>query len=159
MLPYYLNTHRDVNYAWAKRVVENRISFEGTALCYNGRKKERYDMDDILRHGTSKRMSKAVVHGGTAYLCGQVASERTSDAREQTRSTLEKIDGILSEIGTDRSRILSATIYLKEMSDYAGMNEVWDEWLPENCAPARACVKADMAAEDILVEISIIAAV
>ncbi len=116
-------------------------------------------MNDILRHGTSKRMSKAVVHNGSAYLCGQVASERTSDIGDQTRSTLNKIDEILKGIGTDRSRILSATIYLKSMSDYGGMNEVWDEWVPEACAPARACVKADMAAEDILVEISIIAAV
>jgi len=104
-------------------------------------------------------MSKAVVYSGTAYLCGQVASDRTEDVSGQTRSTLEKIDSILSEIGTEKSRILSATIYLKKMSDYGGMNEVWDEWLPENCAPARACVKADMAFEDILVEISIIAAV
>ncbi|HKL09843.1 MAG TPA: RidA family protein [Clostridia bacterium] len=116
-------------------------------------------MNDILRHETSKRMSKAVVFNGTAYLCGQVASERKDDAREQTRSTLEKIDMILREIGTDKTRILSATIYLKKMSDYCGMNEVWDQWVPENSAPARACVKADMAAEDILVEISIIAAV
>lgn len=116
-------------------------------------------MSDIMRHGTSERMSKAVVFNRTAYLCGQVASDRTEDVMLQTRSTLQKIDAILDEIGSGKERILSATIYLKRMSDYGGMNEVWDGWLPEGCAPARACVKADMAAEDILVEISIIAAV
>jgi enamine deaminase RidA (YjgF/YER057c/UK114 family) len=127
-------------------------------VCYNGQKKGDIKMKNISRHETSKRMSKAVVFNETAYLCGQVASERTKDVGEQTLSALGRIDKILSEIGTDRTRLLSATIYLKSMDDFARMNEVWEAWVPDGYAPARACVKADMAAEDILVEISIIAA-
>ncbi len=115
-------------------------------------------MRDISRHESSERMSKAVVFNETAYLCGQVASDRTKNVGEQTLSALGRIDKILSEIGTDKVRLLSATIYLKNMDDFGKMNEAWESWLPSGHAPARACVKADMAAEDILVEISIIAA-
>jgi len=116
-------------------------------------------MTKIMRHKTTKRMSKAVVFNETAYLCGQVAADRNKGIAEQTLSTLGRIDEILSEIGTDKTRLLSVTIYLKNMNDFGKMNEVWEAWLPDGCAPARACVKADMAADDILVEISVIAAV
>lgn len=116
-------------------------------------------MKEIKRFGIGKRMSKAVVFNHTAYLTGQVAEDRSRDVKEQTRSVLERIDAILDGVGTDKTKLLSATVYLKDMKDYAAMNAVWDAWVPEGHAPARACVRAEMAAKDILVEISAIAAV
>lgn len=116
-------------------------------------------MEEIKRFETGKRMSKAVLFNHTLYLCGQVAADRSKGIGDQTRSTLERIETILKEMRSEKSKILSATIYLKDMKDYGPMNEVWDAWMEEGHAPARACVRADMAAEDILVEISVIAAV
>ena len=71
---------------------------------------------------------------------------------------LTKVDDLLMEAGSDRERILSATIYVKDMKYFAGMNEVWDKWVPEGHSPARACVAADMARDELLVEISVVAA-
>jgi enamine deaminase RidA (YjgF/YER057c/UK114 family) len=71
---------------------------------------------------------------------------------------LEKVDLLLKEAGSSRERILSATIYLKDMSQFSSMNEVWDGWVPEGHAPARACVEAALAREELLVEVSVIAA-
>ena len=113
----------------------------------------------IIRKGTKQRMSQAVIHNGTVYFCGQVAKEMVPDVKAQTQTTLEKIDEILTFAGSDRKSILSATVYLKNISDFAAMNEVWDAWVPDGCAPARACVEAKMARNEILVEISVIAAV
>ncbi|MCD4825238.1 MAG: RidA family protein [Phycisphaerae bacterium] len=104
-------------------------------------------------------MSRVVIHNGTVYLCGQVAKEMVSDIKQQTRTMLEKVDELLESVGTDSKAILSATVYVRDMKDFAGMNEVWDAWVPEGHAPARACVEARMAREEILVEISIVAAV
>jgi enamine deaminase RidA (YjgF/YER057c/UK114 family) len=114
---------------------------------------------DIKRYETNKRWSRAVVHNKTAYFCGQVAKELVADIKEQTRTTLEKIDTLLESVGSDKTKILSATIYLKDISMFNGMNEVWDNWVAEGLAPARACVQAQMSNPDELVEISIIAAV
>lgn len=114
---------------------------------------------DIKRYETKQRMSRAVIHNNTAYLCGQVAKEYVDDIKEQTRTTLEKIDEILNDLKTNKDNILSATIYIKDMSLFADMNDVWDNWVNEGFAPARACVEAKMAREEILVEISVIAAV
>lgn len=114
---------------------------------------------DIKRYETKKRMSRAVAHNGTVYFCGQVAKEYVDDVKEQTKTTLEKIDELLESVGSNKEKVLSATVYIKDMSLFAEMNEVWDSWVPEGHAPARACVEAKMAREEILVEISIIAAV
>ncbi|WP_027351284.1 RidA family protein [Halotalea alkalilenta] len=116
---------------------------------------------NIKRHDTGARMSRAVIHNGAAYLCGQVASPaaRGGDVTEQTKSTLAQIDALLEEIGSSRERLLTATLYLKRAEDFAAMNAVWDAWVPEGHAPARTCVLGPMPAEELLVEITVTAAV
>ena len=113
----------------------------------------------IQRMHTQKRMSKVVIHNNTVYLCGQVAEDSTKGIGEQTQTMLDKVDALLKEAGSDREQILSATIYVKSMGYFAEMNAVWDSWVPEGHAPARACVEASMAREELLVEISVVAAV
>ena len=103
-------------------------------------------------------MSRIVKHNGTVYLCGQVCADSEKGIKEQTETMLAKVDTLLEQAGSDRTQILSATIYIKDVQDFAGMNEVWDEWVPEGYAPARACVQASMARESLLVEISVVAA-
>ncbi|MDN3698024.1 MULTISPECIES: RidA family protein [Vibrio] len=112
----------------------------------------------IERNETKQRMSRAVVHNGVIYLCGQVAKDSTKDITEQTQTMLDKVDELLTNYGSNRESMLSATIYVKTMADFAEMNAVWDAWVPEGHAPARACVEASMAREELLVEISVIAA-
>ena len=113
----------------------------------------------IKRLETSQRMSRAVIHNGTVYFCGQVAKDYEADITGQTRTTLEKLDALLESVGSDKTKLLSATIYLKNMNGFQAMNAVWDAWVPEGHAPARACVEAAMASPKLLVEISLIAAV
>jgi enamine deaminase RidA (YjgF/YER057c/UK114 family) len=114
----------------------------------------------ITRVETGQRMSRIVKHNNTIYLCGQVADDpSTSDITQQTRTMLAKVDSLLETAGSDREHILSATVYVKDMAtDFEGMNAVWDAWVPEGHAPARACVQASMARPELLVEISVIAA-
>ena len=112
----------------------------------------------IERIETKQRMSRIVKHNGTIYLCGQVCKDAEQGIKEQTQTMLEKVDELLEQAGSDREHILSATIYLKDMQHFADMNEVWDAWVPQGHAPARACVTANMAREALLVEISVIAA-
>ena len=114
---------------------------------------------EIKRYETKQRMSRAVIHNNTIYLCGQVAKDSTKGIKEQTETMLEKVDELLNNYGSHRDKILSATIYLKDMKLFAEMNSVWDNWVNEGFAPARACVEASMAREDLLVEISVVAAV
>jgi enamine deaminase RidA (YjgF/YER057c/UK114 family) len=104
-------------------------------------------------------MSKIVIHNETVYLCGQVASDSQADITGQTATMLAKVDELLAQAGSDRQHLLSATLYIKDMKDFAAMNEVWDNWVPEGHSPARACVQAQMAREALLVEISVVAAV
>jgi len=112
----------------------------------------------IERIETKQRMSRIVKHNGTIYLCGQVCTDAEQGIAEQTQTTLDKVDTLLAQAGSDREHILSATIFLKDMQDFQAMNAVWDAWVPEGFAPARACVTGDMAREALLVEISVIAA-
>ncbi len=113
----------------------------------------------IERQQTKQRMSRVVKHNGTIYLCGQVCADANQGITEQTQTMLDKVDQLLLEAGSDRKNILSATIYVKDMAEhFAPMNAVWDAWVPEGYAPARACVEASMAREVLLVEISVIAA-
>jgi len=112
----------------------------------------------IERQETKQRMSRIVKHNGTIYLCGQVCKDATQGIEQQTSSMLEKVDELLVQAGSSREHMLSATIYIKNMQDFAMMNEVWDAWVPTGHAPARACVTADMAREALLVEISVVAA-
>jgi enamine deaminase RidA (YjgF/YER057c/UK114 family) len=112
----------------------------------------------IERIETKQRMSRIVKHNGTIYLCGQVCADATQGIKEQTQTMLDKVDELLITAGSDREHMLSATIYLKTMADFADMNTVWDAWVPTGFAPARACVEAAMARDVLLVEISVVAA-
>ena len=113
----------------------------------------------IDRRHVAARMSQIVIHGDTVYLAGQVAMDAPgASAAEQTRDILARIDGYLAEAGTDKTRLLSATIWLSDIRYYDEMNEVWDAWVPEGQAPARACVEAKLAFPKYDVEIGVIAA-
>lgn len=112
----------------------------------------------IERQQIKPRMSRIVKHNGTIYLCGQVCADATQGITEQTQTMLDKVEQLLLEAGSDKQHMLSATIYIKDMQYFQSMNAVWDAWVPEGHAPARACVTANMAREELLVEISVIAA-
>lgn len=112
----------------------------------------------IERKETKQRMSRVVIHQGTVYLCGQVAADASQGIEKQTQTMLDKVDALLLSANSDREHILSATIYIKDMADFAAMNAVWDAWVPQGHAPARACVQAAMARPELLVEISVVAA-
>jgi enamine deaminase RidA (YjgF/YER057c/UK114 family) len=113
----------------------------------------------ITRMETKQRMSRIVIHNDTIYLCGQVAEDANKDIQEQTQTMLDKVDALLVQAGSDREHILLATIYIKSMNLFSQMNEIWDNWVPKGHAPARACVEASMAREELLMEISVVAAV
>lgn len=113
----------------------------------------------ITRMQSNQRMSRVVIHNDTVYLCGQVAEDANQGIQEQTRTMLAKVDDLLEQAGSSRKHILSATIYIKRMDLFALMNDVWDEWVPKGHAPARACVEASMARPELLVEVSIVAAI
>jgi enamine deaminase RidA (YjgF/YER057c/UK114 family) len=103
-------------------------------------------------------MSQAVIHDNTIYLAGQVAADPSQNVVGQTRQILDAIDQLLSEAGSDKTRILSATIYLADIGTFAQMNSVWDTWVPQGHTPARATVEARLATSVYLVEIQVIAA-
>ena len=107
---------------------------------------------------SNHRMSKIVIHNDTIYLCGQVGNAE-DDISAQTLTCLEKIEALLQEVGSDKSKILSTTVWLKDMADFAAMNAVWDEWFSEVAPPARACGEAALARPELLVEMIVIAAV
>jgi len=115
-------------------------------------------MTTIQRKETKQRMSLIVIHQGIIYLCGQVCADATQDIVHQTQTMLDKVEHLLVDAGSDKQHMLSATIYIKDMQDFPAMNMVWDNWVPEGHAPARACVQASMARPELLVEISVIAA-
>jgi enamine deaminase RidA (YjgF/YER057c/UK114 family) len=117
-------------------------------------------MGEIRRIGAGARMSKAAVHGGLVYTAGQVA-EKTKGASvaEQTREILSLIEALLAEAGGAKSGILSATIYLSDISSFAEMNSVWDAWVDKSNPPARATVEAKLVTPDYKVEIAVVAAV
>ncbi|MBY6067654.1 RidA family protein [Leisingera aquaemixtae] len=114
-------------------------------------------MSEITRSHTGQRMSQIVTHGDTIYLAGQVGTAGASVA-QQTQDCLDKIDALLAEAGSDKTRILQTVIWLADMKDFAEMNAVWDAWVPEGHAPARACGEAKLAREDFLVELIVTAA-
>jgi|SRR5271156_4443454 enamine deaminase RidA (YjgF/YER057c/UK114 family) len=113
----------------------------------------------IERHETGPRMSKAVVHGDTVYLAGIVAdAPKGKSTAEQTKNILSQIDSFLARAGTDKSKVLSANIWITDMANFAEMNGVWDVWLSPGNAPARATVEAKLASPDYKVEIMVVAA-
>ena len=111
----------------------------------------------IQRHITNQRLSEAVVANGFIFLAGQVPTIDTPDAEAQTVDVLKQIDALLTELGSDKSKILEATIYLTDLANYDALNRAWDAWVPAGHAPARACVKADIANPNWLVEIKLTA--
>ena len=112
----------------------------------------------IQRLHSNSRLSGVVTFGDLVFLSGQVPGEAT-DASNQTREVLAKIDALLTEAGSDKSHLLNATIYLKDINaDFAAMNEVWSQWLSPDQAPSRTTVQAQLARPEILVEITVIAA-
>ena len=115
-------------------------------------------MSDISRHHTGQRMSQIVIHQNTVYLAGQVGNKGDS-VTDQTRTCLDKIETLLAEAGSDPTRILQCTIWLADMADFDEMNAVWDAWVREGHAPARACGEAKLAHLDLKVEFLITAAV
>lgn len=115
---------------------------------------------EIERKHVGKRLSQVVVHNDTIYLAGIVASDPVpEDVGAQVTDILRQIDEHLASADSDRSRILSATIWLADMSYYTALNVVWDAWVPEGHAPARACVESKLAHPKYKVEIRVIAAV
>jgi enamine deaminase RidA (YjgF/YER057c/UK114 family) len=115
----------------------------------------------IVRIDVGPRMSQAVIHGDTVYLAGQVALDAGGQSvAAQTQNILDRIDALLAKAGTDKTKVLSATIWLSDMGTFAEMNGVWDAWVAPECAPARATVEsAKLAAPQFTVEIGVIAAI
>ncbi len=110
----------------------------------------------ITRIETGARMSKIVKHNGVAYLCGQIGEGDT--VAEQTRDCLSRVDALLSKAGSSNGQMLQAIIWLADMNDFAEMNDVWDAWVPNGAAPARACGEAKLARPELKVEIIVTAA-
>ena len=105
-------------------------------------------------------MSQAVVHGNVVSTAGQVALNAPGGgAGKQTRDILNSIDSLLEEAGTDKTRLLTATIWLADMADFGAMNEIWDAWVEAGNTPTRACVESKLAAPQFTVEIAVTAAI
>jgi enamine deaminase RidA (YjgF/YER057c/UK114 family) len=111
----------------------------------------------IERIGSGPRMSQAVIHGDTVYLAGQVGAPGES-VTVQTKAVLASIEALLAQAGSDKSKILTATIWLADMADFAEMNAVWDVWVAGKDAPARATGEAKLATPDYKVEVIVVAA-
>jgi len=112
----------------------------------------------IERFKTGPRMSQAVKHGNTIYLAGQVAADPKPSVTEQTKQIVAQIDELLKGAGSDKSKLLSATIWLADIRTFNDMNAVWDAWVSPGNTPARATVEAKLAGPQYLVEIGVIAA-
>lgn len=113
----------------------------------------------VERIDVSKRYSEVAIHNGTAYLSGQVPDDNTQDIQGQTAQVLAMVDRLLERVGSDKTQILMAQIFLADLADYAGMNAVWDAWVAEGHAPPRATVQAALAQPGWKVEIVVTAAV
>lgn len=114
----------------------------------------------LKRNQVGPRMSQAVVHGDTVYLAGQVALDAPGGSvTDQTKNILDRIDALLDEAGTDKSKLITATIWLCDMGDFNEMNAVWDAWVTPGDTPCRACVESPrLATPDFTVEIQVVAA-
>lgn len=116
-------------------------------------------MNNIVRIETDKRSSRAVVYNGTVFVGGMTASDRTQGIKGQTEQVLAKIEKFLAQAGSDKSRLLTAQIWLKDIArDFGDMNEVWNSWTAPDAAPTRATAQCLMASPEVLVEIIVTAA-
>lgn len=112
----------------------------------------------IERFHVGKRLSEMAVYNNTVYLAGQVAEDMNQDITGQTKQVLAAIDKLLAEAGSDKSKILSATIYIADMAEFPAMNAVWDTWVVQGNTPPRATVQAKLAKPEWKVEIQVVAA-
>jgi enamine deaminase RidA (YjgF/YER057c/UK114 family) len=115
-------------------------------------------MNDIIRHNPERKLSDAVEYNGVVYLAGQVAEELDVGMKEQTQDVLRQIDALLAKCGTNKSRILSATVYVNDMKLKPQMDAAWLAWVDQSNPPARATVEAQLGSPDTLVEIMCVAA-
>ena len=115
-------------------------------------------MSNIQRFHVGERLSEMAIHGATVYLAGQVPEDGTKDIGGQTQEVLAAIDRLLEEAGSDKSKILMATIYLADLGDFPGMNAVWDAWVAAGNAPPRATVQAKLARPEWRIEVVVVAA-
>lgn len=116
-------------------------------------------MSDIVRIETDKRRSRAVVYNGIVFVGGMAAEDRSQDITGQTKQALARVEKFLADVGTDKSRLLTAQIWLKDIArDFEAMNAVWNGWTAPDAAPTRATAQCEMAAPDVLVEIVVTAA-
>jgi len=113
----------------------------------------------IQRHNVGKRLSEIVVHNGVAYLAGEVPDDTAKDITGQTEEVLAKIERLLEQVGSDKTKLLSAQIFLPDMADFAGMNKAWEAWVVPGQTPARATIEAKLANPAYKVEIMCIAAI
>lgn len=113
---------------------------------------------EIKRHHVGKRLSETAIYNGTIYLAGQIAEDTTQDIEGQMREVLGHVDRLLGEAGSDKTCILMCQIFISDMIHFAGMNNVWDEWVPQGHTPPRATVEAKLANPACLVEVCITAA-
>lgn len=112
----------------------------------------------VSRLQIGPRMSQVVIHGDTVYTAGQVALDAPgASAADQTKDILNRIDALLADAGTDKSKVLTATIWLADIKDFEGMNSVWDAWIDPQNPPCRACVESTLAAPQFTVEIQVVA--
>ncbi len=116
-------------------------------------------MSDIIRHETNARLSRMVIHNQTVYVAGLTATATDGDAKAQTEQILAKLDQHLASVGTDKTRLLSAQVWIADMQrDVAGMNAAWTAWMPEGLAPTRATCQATLGTPQTRVEIIVTAA-
>jgi enamine deaminase RidA (YjgF/YER057c/UK114 family) len=113
----------------------------------------------VQRFDVGTRLSEMAVHNGVAYLAGQVPADGSQDITGQTQQVLAAIDALLARAGTDKRKLLRVEIFLKDLADFAGMNAVWEAWLPAGHAPPRATVKAELAKPEWRVEMVVTAAI
>src|SRR5438034_519742 len=127
-------------------------ALEGACHCFQAA------MHPITRNGRPVTAPRIRYASGPAYPAGQAADDPTADVAGQTRQVLALIDGLLAEAGSDKTKLLSATIYLPDIGDFAAMNAVWEQWVVPGQTPARATVEAKLAAPEYRVEIQVVAA-
>lgn len=113
----------------------------------------------IKRLEIGTRMSEIAIHNGTVYLAGQVANDASADIQGQTAQVLAEVDALLARVGSDKSRILMAQIFLADLADFTGMNAVWDAWVVPGQTPPRATVQAALAKSEWKIEVVVTAAV
>jgi enamine deaminase RidA (YjgF/YER057c/UK114 family) len=112
----------------------------------------------IERHELKEHLSTVVEHNGTVYIAGTTAADKSAGMKQQTQQVLAKIDGLLARSGTNKSKLLSATVYISDMSQKAAMNEAWIAWIDPKNPPTRACVAVELGTPTTLVEIVVTAA-